>query len=385
MVKIEDLKKSVMAHRKALHQMPELAYEEFLTSTYIVEALRALGYEPQKVAGTGVIAYKKGLSEECVAFRADMDALSIKEDTDLPFASCNGLMHGCGHDGHMAILLGFAEHVARLPKLNKSILFIFQPAEEGPGGAAPILKEGVFQRYNVKNVFGLHLFPDIEQGKIGLRKGVMTAQTGEFDVIIKGRGGHGAMPHTANDALIVAAQLINSYQTIVSRNVNPIEGCVVTIGTIHGGERRNIICENLVLEGTIRAFSEEIYNQVKQRMVEINQGLAAMFNVKVEVVFHDLYPCINNDEKLVERIVQSDIGKNVIELDPMMIAEDFAFYQKVVPGVFFMLGSKNETLNYTYPLHHSKFNFDAEVLVHGLQLYDQVSQLFKIYEGEGAE
>lgn len=378
-----DFKQVVQTHRQYLHQIPELGFCEFQTSAYLKEQLKKLGYEVYSTAKTGILAYRKGVSEECIAFRSDMDGLSITEETNVDFASTiEGQMHACGHDGHMSILLGFATYVSTLSSLKKSLLFIFQPAEEGPGGAEVIVKEGVLKKFNVKSIFGLHIYPEIEEGKFGLRPGAMTAQTGELDLMIEGVGGHGAMPHKSNDALIVAAQLINSYQSIISRNLNPIEAGVLTIGTINGGERRNIIAQKVELTGTIRAFSEDIYEMIKKRMNEINHGLELMFNVKVSTQLTDMYPSIMNDPSLFDLISQSKLGEHLIEIDPMMIAEDFSYYQKEVPGLFFMLGSRNEALGYTYPLHHAKFNFSERVMVDGIKLYDEVCQLLDVYERE---
>ena len=375
-----DIKKVVTAHREYLHQIPELGFCEFKTSAYLKEQLELLGYEVESTAKTGLLAYRKSMSEECIAFRSDMDGLSLTEETGVEFSSQHeGQMHGCGHDGHMAILLGFATQLSKIEVLKKSVLFIFQPAEEGPGGAELIVKEGVFKRYNVKYIFGLHLYPEIEEGKFGLRPGVMTAQTGEVDIFVQGRGGHGAIPHKAHDALIVAAQLLSSYQSIISRNLNPIDGGVLTIGTIHGGERRNIIAQTVEMTGTIRAFSEEVYETIKRRMIEVNAGLGTMFNVKVEATFADMYPCIINDKSLFELVRQSSLGEKMIEIDPMMIAEDFSYYQKEVPGLFFMLGTRNEALGFTNPLHHSKFNFSENVLMNGIELYDEMCRLLNIY------
>ena len=378
-----DFKQVVQTHRQYLHQIPELGFCEFQTSAYLKEQLKKLGYEVYSTAKTGILAYRKGVSEECIAFRSDMDGLSITEETNVDFASTiEGQMHACGHDGHMSILLGFATYVSTLSSLKKSLLFIFQPAEEGPGGAEVIVKEGILKRFNVKSIFGLHIYPEIEEGKFGLRPGAMTAQTGELDLMIEGVGGHGAMPHKSNDALIVAAQLINSYQSIISRNLNPIEAGVLTIGTINGGERRNIIAQKVELTGTIRAFSEDVYEMIKKRMNEINHGLELMFNVKVSTQLTDMYPSIMNDPSLFDLISQSKLGEHLIEIDPMMIAEDFSYYQKEVPGLFFMLGSRNEALGYTYPLHHAKFNFSERVMVDGIKLYDEVCQLLDVYERE---
>ena len=375
---MKQLKSYMVNHRQTLHQMPEQGFKEVKTSAYLKAELVKLGYEPESVAKTGLIVYKQGESSECVAFRADMDALSIKEETNVSYASTNGCMHACGHDGHMAILLGWANYLQQI-NLKKSVLLIFQPAEEGPGGAKVILQEGVFERFNVKQVFGLHIYPNVLQGNVGICPDITMAQTADFDVIVTGKSGHGAMPHTSVDAIVATSHLVSSYQSIVSRHLNPLHSGVVTIGTMKGEGRRNIICEEVVLEGTIRALSHETYDEIKKRMVEIGQGIEAMFNVSVQTLIRDLYPCLINDAALVKSLHQSSLASKLVTLEPMMIAEDFSFYLQRVPGVFFMLGAKNVEAGYTHPLHSCFFNFDDEVLVDGLKLYDEVSTYLGIY------
>ena len=207
----------------------------------------------------------------------------------------------------------------------------------------------------------------------------MTAQTGEFDICIKAKSGHGAIPHKAKDGLIVAANLINSYQSILSRNINPIDPAVLTIGTINGGERRNIIAENISLEGTIRAFRQEVYEKIKKRMITINKGLMEMYEVKIDIIFRDMYPAVINDSNLFHKIKEFSLKDNLIEIEPMMIAEDFSYYQAEIPGIFFMLGSKNESLGYTSPLHNSCFNFNTEVLMNGVKTYDAICKALNVY------
>ncbi len=415
-------------YRRELHKMPEVGFCEVDTSRYIREKLESFGYEVRSVAKTGLIAFREGENiEESIAFRADMDGLKILEETNVEFESENyDYMHACGHDGHMAILLGFAHYIATIKSLNKGILFIFQPAEEGPGGAEVIVKEGILEQYNIKHVFGLHLFPGLNEGEIGIKPGAMMAQTAEFDIDIKAQSGHGAVPHKANDGIIVAAQLINSFQSIISRNINPIEGAVLTIGTINGGERRNIIAENIRLEGTLRAFDKEVYSKIsrninpiegavltigtinggerrniiaenirlegtlrafdkevyskiKNRMRDVTKGLEVMFNVNINLEFRDMYPAVRNDRKLLRSIIKFLPEEKVVEIDPMMLAEDFAYYQESVPSLFFMLGVKNEELGYTHQLHSSKFNFNEEVLLEGIELYNRICEGLNIY------
>ncbi|SCJ98864.1 N-acetyldiaminopimelate deacetylase [uncultured Clostridium sp.] len=371
----------VRTYRRELHKMPEVGFCEVNTSKYIREKLESFGYEVKSVAKTGLIAFRGGENvEESIAFRADMDGLKILEETNVDFKSKNyDYMHACGHDGHMSILLGFAHYITTIKSLNKGILFIFQPAEEGPGGAEIIVKEGILERYNAKHVFGLHLFPGLNEGEIGIKPGSMMAQTAEFDIDIKAQSGHGAVPHKANDGIIVAGQLISSFQSIISRNVNPIEGAVLTIGTINGGERRNIIAENIRLEGTLRAFDKEVYSKIKNRMIDITKGLEIMFNVNINIEFRDMYPAVRNDRKLLKSIIKFLPEEKIVEIDPMMLAEDFAYYQESVPSLFFMLGVKNEELGYIHQLHSSKFNFNEEVLVEGIELYNRICEGLKIY------
>ncbi|QIB26763.1 M20 metallopeptidase family protein [Caloranaerobacter azorensis] len=364
--------------RRDLHKTPETGLNEHKTSNYIIEKLKKYGYTIERVAGTGVVAYKKGTAlKKAIAFRADMDGLRVKEKTGVDYSSReDGMMHACGHDGHMAILLGLANYLSDF-ELNRDIVFLFQPAEEGPGGAEIIVREGVLKKYNVEYIFGLHILPDLEQGKIGVAPGPMMAQTGEFDIKITSKGGHGAMPHTAIDSIYIASQIINNYQSIISRNIEPIEGCVLTIGKIEGGRARNIIADNVRLEGTIRAFSTEVYNKIKERMAEINFGLEKMFNVNIDMEIEDMYPPVVNDYKLFE--IFKDIFKDTVEIiKPMMISEDFSYYQREIPGLFFMLGSRNEKKGYIHPLHSCYFNFDEEILKIGLDAYLRICKYFGV-------
>ncbi len=374
----KELTKEVVDLRREFHKIPESGFNEYKTSDFIKEKLGEYGYEIRKIAKTGVLALKKGaLNKPAIAFRADMDGLHIKEENEISYKSQNhGMMHACGHDGHMAILLGIAKYLSD-KNVNRDIVFIFQPAEEGPGGAEVIVKEGILEKYNIKNIFGLHIWPNIEEGKVGLRSGAMLAQTGELDVCIKAKSGHGAVPHSAIDGIYVASQLISSYQSIISRNIDPIEGAVITIGKINGGEARNIIAEDIKLEGTIRTFDIEVYETIKQRLEQINKGIEEMFGVLVSMDIRDMYPPVINDKELFD-MMKEILKDEMIEIKPVMIAEDFSYYQQNIPGVFFLLGSKNEDLGYVNPLHSSKFNFNEEVLLHGLNVYINICKKLNI-------
>ncbi|TCO71468.1 M20 metallopeptidase family protein [Marinisporobacter balticus] len=370
---ILDVKEEVVLIRRTLHQIPEIGFEEEKTSAFIIQKLEAYGIEVYKhIAKTGVVGYLKGtIGDRTIAFRADMDALSMEEKTDVDYASKHkGMMHACGHDAHMSIVLGLAKLLSmHKDKVKDNIVFLFQPAEEGPGGAEPMIEERVIEKFHIDKIMGLHVFPEVKEGKIGCKKGPLMAQTGEFDIKVYGQSGHGAMPQKANDAIIIASNLLSIYQTIISRNINPTEGAVLTIGKMWGGERRNIIAAEVCLEGTLRAFSEEVYKKMKKRMIEIANGIEKMYDCRVEVIFRDMYPAVNNDENMVEDLVDAIGGENIDLIEPQMIAEDFSYFQRKIPGIFFFLGVKNEEKGHIYPLHNSRFTFNEEVLLTGIQVY----------------
>lgn len=371
--KIKALKDEVIAIRRQLHKIPEPGLNEYATTKYITEYLNKLSI-PSEIgpAGTGVIAYIEGKSgSNTIAFRADIDALPVEEQTGAEYCSQNkGFMHACGHDGHTAILLGFAKLLKQLEnELHSNVLLIFQPAEEGPGGAEVIVKAGILAKYNVSCIFGLHIFPDIEEGKIGCRPGAMMAQTGEFDLWVKGKSCHGAMPHKGYDALIAASDVVLTLNTIVSRYVDPIEPAVVTVGRMVCGERRNIIAGEAVLEGTMRAFNENTYNILRSRVIKIATSISDAYGCEGSYEIRDMYPAVHNDERLFDKLMKSLDKEDLILLNPLTLAEDFSYYQKKIPGLFLMLGSGNDEKGNSYPLHSNKFNFDEEILILGIQLF----------------
>jgi amidohydrolase len=379
-MEVKHLLEDVTKIRRRLHQIPEIAFDLFKTQAVLKEYLTEYGYTFEEVAKTGLVAVKKGKSESAIAFRADMDALNVWEQTHVDFKSTHeGKMHACGHDGHMTILLGFAKYLSQLENLKKSIVLIFQPAEEGPGGARLIVESGIIKKYNVEAIFGFHLFPSLEEGIIGLVNGPMMAQPGEMDITIRGKSAHGAEPHKGNDAILVASHLVQAYHSIVSRNIDPLEQAVVTIGTINGGEARNIIANTVKMSGTIRTFNPTVYERIKERMVQINQGLEAMFDLKIEMDLRDLYPPVINHTGLYQLMdgLLSDHEKDYIK--PMMLAEDFSYYQEAVPGIFMMLGSRNEEKGYVHPLHSCYFNFDEKILLKGIETYIRICQTLEIF------
>lgn len=369
---IRALENVVRTHRQTLHSIPELGFEEEKTAQYVKNALLSYGLEVESgLAKTGVAGYLfLSKAYPTIAFRSDMDALSLTEETGLPFASIHpDKMHGCGHDGHMATLLGFAQYICeRKAMLRANILFVFQPAEEGPGGAQPLIDEGIFTRYGVKEIYGLHVYPEVPAGRLALCAGPMMAKPGEFDIVISGKGGHGAQPHKAIDSIVAAADLVGRLQTVISRVVDPIEAAVLTIGRIEGGDRRNIIAESVRMEGTIRAFDEGVFDLITQKIIKHCEATEKAYDVNVEIDMRPMYAPVVNDRELTESFFKAN-APFVDEISPQMIAEDFALYQKVLPGLFFFVGTRNEEKNHVYPLHSGRFNFDESCLLNGIQAY----------------
>ncbi len=373
---IESLKK----YRQDLHQIPELAFDLFLTSAYLKKELESMGYQTETVAQTGIIAVRKGSSAEAIAFRSDMDALPVEEKTAVSFQSRHPFkMHACGHDGHLAMLLGFASYIAALPALKKTVVLIFQPAEEGPGGAKVIIESGLFDKYQITSIYGIHLYPGLKEGQYGLVDGPMLAQNGEFNLKITGKSAHAAQPHLGHDAILAASELIHLYHQIISRMIDPLEHAVITVGTIQGGEARNIIANEVKISGTIRSFNDAVYQKLKDQMRNIDRGIEELYDVHVENDIMDYYPPVINDHHLFETLKQDLDPSMFTIIRPMMFAEDFAFYQKVVPGLFIMLGTRNEVKGYIHPLHSCYFNFDESVLIKGVEHYIRISKLMKIF------
>ncbi|WP_462426213.1 M20 metallopeptidase family protein [Anaerotignum lactatifermentans] len=358
--------------RRDLHKIPELGLKEYKTSAYIREKLEGFGItELETWLETGVVAVIRGKGKkEAVAFRADMDALPVTEQTGCDFTSEHvGCMHACGHDGHVTVLLGFAQYLQEhKDELENDVVLIFQPAEEGPGGAQLLVDAGLFEKHPVRCIIGCHIFPQVPQGKVACRKGAMMARNGEVDVHIYGESAHGAQPQLGHDAVLAAGAVITGLHTILSRNVSPLDSGVLTFGAIHGGEACNIIAKEVKLEGTMRAFSDEAYETMTKRVQEVASGIAAGYGCKGEAVFRHMYRVVDNDPKLVE-LLQEVAGDAYEETPPYMLAEDFSLYLQKVPGMFFFLGSGNAEKGYTHSLHSAQFQFDEEILALGVETY----------------
>ncbi len=365
-------KDEVVKVRRTLHQIPEHGFKEYKTSAYIKAYLDECGISYEPFAGTGLLAYVKGNNpSKTIGFRTDMDALSILEMNEVDFKSTHeGFMHACGHDGHMTIALTFLKFLSEHKEnLKDNVAVLFQPAEEGLGGAEAMLKDGVFEKYPVDEIFGIHLHPSYKERTMAINHGPIMAMTGQFEIDIHTKSAHGAMPHLGNDGMIVLAQLINQLQTIVSRNIDPTERAVLTLGKVEGGTRRNIIAEHIRLEGIVRCFNEDVFHLIEKRVNSIIKGLEISYDCTIDNNFRLAYPPVINHKESIEQFKKANKDITLVEYKPEMIAEDFSYYVKETKGAFVFLGVRNEEKNYIFPLHSSHFNFDENVLLTGVLSY----------------
>lgn len=373
--RVLDRFESLVRIRRELHQIPEEAFEEYRTSAYVFDFLRELAPDSlEHMCGTGIKAvFGCPDAEDAVAVRADMDALPVSEQTGLPFASqCPGRMHACGHDAHMAIALTTASIVAEnRTRLQRPYTFIFQPAEETTGGAKPMIDAGVLEHPKVSRIYGLHLWPYLRHNLLGLHAGPLMASMSDINIRVQGRSGHGARPQDGSDALVAACQFVTSAQSIVSRNVDPYETAVVSFGRIEGGEARNVLCDSVSLEGTVRVFNEATRQLVRRRLHEMLTGLDAMYEVHSESSETMSYPAVDNSRQLCDEARSLFASEEWTDPMPVMISEDFSFYQQCVPGLFAFLGTGTDV--YCAPLHSARFGFDEEVLMTGVEYFLRVT------------
>lgn len=359
------IKDQIIAWRRDFHMWPELKYEEERTSRIVEEHLREWGYRIKRV-GTGIIA-DIGEGENTIALRADMDALPIQEENDVPYKSrVPGKMHACGHDAHTAMLLGAGKIIAEhIEEFNGRVRLIFQPAEEGGNGAVKMIEAGALEGVNA--IFGFHVWMELPSGVIGIREGPFLAGAGFFTIKLKGLGGHGAYPHLARDPIIAGAEIVTALQTIVSRNVSPFETAVVSVTAFNSGTAHNIIPEEAELKGTFRFYSEEVGKLIQRRIDEIATSIAKAHNVESKNDIVELVPPTINDGEMANfaRKVAEKYGLKHADVPMSMGAEDFAYYLQRVPGAFLALGIRNEEKGIIYPPHHPKFNVDEDVLYLG--------------------
>lgn len=361
--------------RRDFHRNPELGLEEIRTQEKVMEYLDSLGIEYERIASTGVLGIIKGNKKgKTVALRADMDALPIQDEKDVPYKSTiPGKMHACGHDAHMTVLLGAARLIKeREDKLSGNVKLFFQPAEETVGGARPMIEERAMDNPKVDAVFGLHVSGNIRVGEIGIRYGKMNASSDTMQIIISGNSSHGAYPHRGIDAIVISASVISSLQSIVSRNMDPLNSAVVTLGTINGGTQDNIIADKVELMGTLRTLDPETREKTKKRIEKIVTKTAEAMDGVGEVIWQEGYSAlINNDDMvdIVKRSGENILGaNNVHELSkPSLGVEDFSYFAEVAPGAFFRLGCKTKD-SPMKEAHHPLFDIDEECLAIGVAL-----------------
>ncbi|HEY9640292.1 MAG TPA: M20 family metallopeptidase [Coleofasciculaceae cyanobacterium] len=382
---IRTLQPQLVEWRRTLHQQPELGFREQLTAALIDRKLTEWGIEHQTgIAQTGTIAILRGSQPGPVlGIRADMDALPVHEENQVPYRSQqDGLMHACGHDGHVAIALGTAYYLSRHPEqFAGTVKILFQPAEEGPGGAKPMIAAGALKNPDVAAMIGLHLWNNLPLGTVGVREGAMMAAVEVFDCTIQGKGGHGAMPHQTVDPIVVSAQIINALQAIVSRNVEPLKSAVVTIGSIHAGHTHNVIPDTATLQGTVRYFDPTLEGFFQQRVEQIIAGICQSQGATYSLSYEALYPPVINDRQMAnlvrsiaETVVETPAG--VVPNCQTMGGEDMSFFLQAVPGCYFFLGSANAAKHLDYPHHHPRFDFDETALSLGVEIFVRCVEKF---------
>lgn len=374
---IADSTEELEAIFKDLHAHPELGFTEIRTAGIVAEKLRAYGVDEVHtgIGKTGVVGLIKGKGggNRRVGLRADMDALPITEETGLAYASQNpGVMHACGHDGHTTMLLGAAKHLAATRDFDGTAVLIFQPAEEGLGGARGMLADGLFETFPCDEIYGMHNWPGGQPGKVGICKGTAMAGASFFDIQIKGQGSHAAMPHQSRDPLVVASALVGQIQTIVARNVAPLDACVVSVTQIHAGSAYNVVPDGATLAGTIRYFKDEVCEMAETRMRELCDGFATAYGVEIGLEMRNVFNVLVNDAELSDAYLQAaaDVvgAENVTDKsEPATGSEDFADMLRVVPGAYCRVGHSGAKA-----LHNPGFVLDPEILPVGASIMARI-------------
>jgi amidohydrolase len=367
--------------RRDFHRHPELAFKEKWTANTIANYLLDLGLKVQTgVAKTGVVGLLEGKNPgKTVLLRADMDALPLHEDNDVPYRSQNDkIMHACGHDGHMAILLIVAKILAyHRGELTGQIKFVFQPGEEGFAGARLMIEQGVLQNPTVDTAFGLHLNTGIPVGSLALRACNMMACMDSFTITIRGKGGHAASPEGGVDAMLMSAQLISALQSLISKEVSPSTPLVLHVGTIHGGSAFNIIAERVELKGTVRTHDNELRNSMPERINRVAKGVTEALRGSHELDYQFGYPPVVNDSAMVELVKHVGIqvvgAEQVLEISPVMMSDDMGFFLEEVPGCYFFVGAGNAEKGFNQPHHNPRFDFDEEALVVGARVMSRIA------------
>ena len=369
---IDDLLEPLIAFRRDIHQHPELGFCEHRTAGRIAEQLRALGLEVHEGIGrTGVVAVlRNGASGRSIGLRADMDALPIQEQTNLPYASrTEGSFHGCGHDGHVTMLLGAAQHLARSRNFDGTVNFFFQPAEEGQGGAREMVQEGLFDRFPCDRVFGLHNWPDLPAGTIATRPGPIMGAADKFEITLEGRGGHAAIPQDTPDAILASASLVQQLNSIVARRIAPTASAVLSITQIHGGHTHNVIPAEVKVVGTVRTFDPKVQDGIEAAIRQIAAGVAIANDVAATVDYQRYYPATINDPEAAREALAAaaTVGHAQLAPEPAFTSEDFAFMLQACQGAYIWLGqAKPEG---AVPLHNPHYDFNDDVLGLGIRLH----------------
>jgi amidohydrolase len=371
--RVADLQPDIQAWRRDIHEHPELQYDVHRTAAFVADRLKEFGCDEVAtgLGRTGVVGVIKGRKPpgkgdvRVIGLRADMDALPIEEATELPYASKTpGRMHACGHDGHTAMLLGAARYLAETRNFAGDAVVIFQPAEEGGAGAAAMIKDGLFDRFPVDQVYGMHNGPGIPIGSFAIRPGPIMASTDAVNIHIEGRGGHAARPHISVDSVFVGAQLITALQSIVSRSVDPLESAVISICEFHAGNARNVIPQTAELKGTVRALTAEVRALMEKRLREVVEGVARMTGAKIDLNLERGYPVVVNhaaQTDIAVEVARKVAGEgNVHEMPPLMGGEDFAYMLERRPGAFIFCGNGD-----TAGLHHPAYDFNDDAIVYG--------------------
>lgn len=375
---IENEKDHIVFLRRELHKNPELSNNEFKTAEFIEGYLKDIGYIPERIAGTGVVAFLDCEKEDSVLLRSDMDALPIEENSDCDYKSKNeNVMHACGHDAHMAMLLCAAKVLyKKKDKLSKNVLFVFQPNEEMEGGAQNMINAGILTKYNVSMALGYHVMNEIPAGKVMIKEGALMASPDDFEIIIKGKGGHGSEPHKCIDPVLISSKLIPELNNITEKTIIPGEKQVVHVCQITGGTSSNVIPDNVLIRGTARAFNEDVRNEIPVIMENIIKEITENQGAEYEFKFNFCFPPVVNDAEAVEYVKEKVITSmgHIVEKweDGIMAGDDFSFFSKEIPSVYMFLGTGNKEKGIDMTLHSSNFNIDESALSVGVGIYISV-------------
>jgi len=376
--RIADLHPEITAWRRDIHAHPELRYDVHRTAALVAEKLKSFGCDEviPGIGQTGVVGVIRGRkSGKVVGLRADMDALPLEEETGLAYQSTvPGKMHACGHDGHTAMLLGAAKYLAETRNFAGSAVVIFQPAEEGGAGALAMIKDGLISRFGIQEVYGMHNYPGLPVGQFAIRPGPMMASADHITIDLEGKGGHAARPHLSIDTILVGAQIVNQLQSIVARNVDPLEAAVVSVCMFEAGHTDNVIPQHARLRGTARALTDEVRALLQKRVPEVVEGTAKLYGAKAKLTYTNGYPVLVNDHRQTEfaaSVAREVAGQGKVETDvpPVMGAEDFAFMLGERPGAFIFIGNGDSA-----GLHHPAYNFNDEAIPVGTSYWVRLAE-----------